>query len=124
MNRLILDMLRRSGILLALMIATALTLGLAAPTFAAAPKGRITAVFEPATGILRVNGDQQNNIITASRDAAGTILINGGTVRITGGRSTVANTSLIEMSATRSASTRPAAPCLARTSSAAPATTP
>ena len=57
----------------------------------------VTAVFSPGTGQLTVFGDAQDNTITASRDAAGTILINGGAVTVRGGTPTVANTSLIEV---------------------------
>jgi len=46
--------------------------------------------------MLSVFGDALDNTITVSRDAAGTILINGGAVVIQGGTATVANTSLIE----------------------------
>jgi Ca2+-binding RTX toxin-like protein len=78
------------------MVATAFNLGMASPT-SAAPQV-ITAQFDPLTGILTVRGDQRNNTIAVGRDAAGTILINGGAVTITGGPSTVANTGLIDVS--------------------------
>ena len=45
-------------------------------------------------GKLNVFGDNLDNTITESRDAAGNILINGGAVAITGGTPTVANTSM------------------------------
>ena len=45
-------------------------------------------------GKLNVFGDNLDNTITESRDAAGSILINGGAVAITGGTPTVANTSM------------------------------
>ena len=45
-------------------------------------------------GKLTVLGDDLDNTITESRDAAGNILINGGAVAISGGKPTVANTSL------------------------------
>jgi Ca2+-binding RTX toxin-like protein len=51
-----------------------------------------------SAGVLTVNGDSLNNTITISRDAAGTILVNGGAVPVVGGRPTVANTSLIRVS--------------------------
>src|SRR5215217_1394761 len=91
-------MMRPSGILFALLIATALTLNLAAPANAANQSNGITAVFTPPTGTLTISGNQQNNTITVSRDAAGTLLVNAGAVRIRGGQATVANTSLIEVS--------------------------
>src|SRR5262249_58363265 len=50
----------------------------------------VTALF--AAGLLRVTGDDQDNVITVSRDAGGTILVNGGAVPIQGGAATVANT--------------------------------
>jgi Ca2+-binding RTX toxin-like protein len=55
----------------------------------------ITATF--ATGILTVIGDSLDNSITAGRNAAGTILVNGGAVSVEGGTPTVANTSLIQI---------------------------
>jgi Ca2+-binding RTX toxin-like protein len=56
----------------------------------------ITASFAPGTHTLTVLGDNLDNTITISRDAAGTILVNGGAVAIAGGTATVANTSLIQ----------------------------
>jgi Ca2+-binding RTX toxin-like protein len=46
----------------------------------------ITGNFNPATGILTALGDNAGNTITASRDAAGNLLVNGGAVPIVGGR--------------------------------------
>ncbi len=57
----------------------------------------ITAKFNAAAGQLDVFGDKLDDTIVASRDAAGTILINNGTVPVQGGAATVANTSLIEV---------------------------
>jgi Ca2+-binding RTX toxin-like protein len=57
----------------------------------------ITADFNPGTGILTITGDDLPNVITVSRNAAGAILINGGTVAIQGGTPTVANTTLIQI---------------------------
>jgi Ca2+-binding RTX toxin-like protein len=54
----------------------------------------VTASFSPATRKLSVFGDNLDNTITESRDAAGNILINGGAVPILGGRPTVANTTM------------------------------
>ncbi len=56
----------------------------------------ITATFIPTPGLLTEFGDNGNNSIVTSRDAAGRILVNGPTVPIIGGTPTVANTSLIE----------------------------
>src|SRR4051812_9628293 len=57
----------------------------------------VTASFATSSGVLSVIGDSLNNTITISRNAAGTILVNGGAVAIVGGPSTVANTSLIQV---------------------------
>jgi Ca2+-binding RTX toxin-like protein len=53
----------------------------------------VTASF--SSGVLNVLGDSLNNTIVVSRNAAGTILVNGGAVPIRGGTATVGNTSLI-----------------------------
>ena len=58
----------------------------------------IKASFEPATGILTGVGDDLDNMITVNRDAAGALLINGGSVSILGGDATVANTTGIQLS--------------------------
>ena len=57
----------------------------------------IKASFSAGAGLLSVFDDNLNNTIIVSRDAAGTILINGGAVTVTGGTATVANTSLIQV---------------------------
>ena len=57
----------------------------------------VTASFSPAGGVLTTLGDALDNTITASRNAAGTILINGGAVVVQGGTPTVANTDLIQV---------------------------
>src|SRR5215213_4167569 len=97
MNWLVLHALRRAWILLGLIIVAALSLGLAAPASAAGSKEVISASFDPATGVLTVSGDDLNNTITISRDAAGTILVNGKAVASKGRASTVANTGLIQV---------------------------
>jgi len=56
----------------------------------------IGGVFTPGSGLLTVLGDALSNNIIFSRNAAGTILVNGGAVTTTGGTPTVANTSLIQ----------------------------
>lgn len=48
-------------------------------------------------GILTVSGDNQDNTISVSRDAAGTLLVNGGLVPVTGGVATADNTFLIRI---------------------------
>src|SRR4051812_44912772 len=57
----------------------------------------ITASFN--NGTLSIAGDDTQNLIMVSRDVAGTILVNGGALAITGGPATIGNTSLIEVSA-------------------------
>src|SRR5262245_31617549 len=54
----------------------------------------VTASF--SAGNLTVFGDALNNTVTISRNAAGTILVNGGAVAVQGGTATVANTKLIQ----------------------------
>jgi Ca2+-binding RTX toxin-like protein len=57
----------------------------------------VTASFSPGAGVLTVFGDARDNTIVVSRDAAGRILVNGGTVAIQGGPATVARTALIQV---------------------------
>src|SRR5262247_4187966 len=57
----------------------------------------IKASFSPTAGLLSVFGDNLDDFITISRDAAGQILVNGGNIPITGGTPTVANTALIQV---------------------------
>jgi Ca2+-binding RTX toxin-like protein len=57
----------------------------------------VTASFVPGAHTLTVFGDNLDNTITISRNAAGTILVNGGAVATPGGTPTVANTSLIQV---------------------------
>src|SRR5262249_52278500 len=54
--------------------------------------------YSAATGVLTVTGDGQDNTIVVSRDAAGTILVNNGTITVQAGTATVANTTLIQLS--------------------------
>ncbi len=55
----------------------------------------VSAFFSPSAGVLTVFGDNLDNDITISRNAAGTLLVNGGATAILGGTATVANTALI-----------------------------
>ena len=55
------------------------------------------ATFSPTNGLLSIFGDDDGNRIVTSRDPAGDILINGGSVSVTGGRPTVNNTTQIEI---------------------------
>ena len=57
----------------------------------------VTASFSAGAGTLTVFGDNLDNNITVSRNAAGQILVNGGAVSILGGTPSVANTSLIQV---------------------------
>jgi Ca2+-binding RTX toxin-like protein len=57
----------------------------------------VTASFIPGAGVLTVFGDALDNNITLSRNAAGTILVNGGAVPVLGGTPTVANTAQMQV---------------------------
>src|SRR5215213_8935919 len=57
----------------------------------------IRSTFLPGSQLLSVFDDSLDNNITVSRNAAGTILVNGGAVSVVGGTPTVANTSLIQV---------------------------
>src|SRR5690348_5925888 len=57
----------------------------------------VTAAFAAASGVLSVVGDDLDNSITISRNAAGRILVNGGAVAVDGGTPTVANTTQIQV---------------------------
>ncbi len=57
----------------------------------------VTATFNPAAGLLTIIGNDLNNGLIVSRNAAGSILVNGGSISVIGGSPTVANTSLIQM---------------------------
>jgi Ca2+-binding RTX toxin-like protein len=57
----------------------------------------VTASFSAQARTLTVFGDALDNTITLSRNAAGTILVNGGAVAVLGGTPTVANTALIQV---------------------------
>ncbi|AWM06597.1 beta strand repeat-containing protein [Bradyrhizobium symbiodeficiens] len=54
----------------------------------------VTAIF--SGGILTVLGNGHNNSVVLGRNAAGTIVVNGGAIAIKGGPATVANTKLIK----------------------------
>lgn len=55
----------------------------------------ITASFTASNGQLTILGDSNPNSIVVSRNATGTLLVNGGAVVATGGTPTIANTSVI-----------------------------
>ncbi len=77
-------------LLIGTVIGTGVVLGLSQPASAAT-----TATF--TNGVLTVFGDNAANTIEVSRNAAGTILVNGGAVPVRGGTPTVANTTLIQV---------------------------
>lgn len=52
----------------------------------------VTAAFSPGGGMLSIFGDALGNTIEVGRNAAGTLLVNGGAVAVLGGTPTVANT--------------------------------
>src|SRR5690606_20621662 len=57
----------------------------------------VTASYLPAQFRLQFVSDEATDTIVVSRNAAGTILINNGTVPVSGGTPTAANTDLIEI---------------------------
>jgi Ca2+-binding RTX toxin-like protein len=57
----------------------------------------VTATFSAAHGVLTVMGDAHDNTIVVSRNAGGSILIDGGAVPIQGGNATTASTRLIQV---------------------------
>src|SRR5262245_8484696 len=57
----------------------------------------VTATLSAAQGVLTVTGDAQDNTITVSRAALGTILVNNVAVTVQGGMTTTATTSLIHI---------------------------
>jgi Ca2+-binding RTX toxin-like protein len=61
------------------------------------PPQVISASFDPGSGILTIIGDELDNTIVVSRNAAGNLLVNNGAVNISGGVPTVANTTLIRI---------------------------
>ena len=71
-----------------------LAAGLIAATTATA-HAAVTASF--ANGALTVTGDNLDNNVAVSRNAAGQILVNGGAVAVIGGTPTVANTAAIKV---------------------------
>ena len=79
-----------------LLASTVLAAGVLAATGVPA-NAAITASFTPGSGALTVFGDNLDNTIVISRNAAGQILVNGGAVAVTGGTPTVANTALIQV---------------------------
>ena len=77
------------------LLATALISGGAMVATAAPANAASTAGF--VAGVLTVRGDAADNVITISRNAAGTILVNGGAIAVAGGTPTVGNTTRISV---------------------------
>jgi Ca2+-binding RTX toxin-like protein len=69
----------------------------AAATFAATPAARAATTATFSAGTLSVSGDNAVNSIVITRNAAGTILVNGGAIAVLGGTPTVANTALVRV---------------------------
>src|SRR4051812_8801718 len=76
------------------MAAAVLAAGVMAGT-ATSAQAAVTSTL--GNGVLSISGDSLDNTIAVSRDAAGTILVNGGAVVTTGGTPTVANTTKIQV---------------------------
>jgi len=76
-------------------LATAVISGGAMVATEGAANAATVATF--SAGTLSVLGDNADNALTISRNAAGTILVNGGAIAVTGGTPTVANTTLIQV---------------------------
>ena len=57
----------------------------------------VSAVFIPTSGILAVLGNDSDNALTVSRDAAGLLLVNNGAVTVRGPQPTITNTVLVQM---------------------------
>ncbi len=85
---------RRNRAARRLLTGAAVAASFAAATTATA-QAAVTASF--SNGVLSINGDSLDNNIAISRNAAGTILVNGGAVAVSGGAATVANTSKIQV---------------------------
>jgi Ca2+-binding RTX toxin-like protein len=56
-----------------------------------------TAVFIASSGTLSVSGDNLANSVTVSRNAAGTLLVNGGAIPVAGGTPTIVNIKRIQV---------------------------
>ena len=86
---------RRGKTVRGLAAGAVLAVGMVAGT-AGTANAAVTASYS-STGTLSVFGDSLANNITISRNAAGTILVNGGAISVVGGTATVGNTSLIQV---------------------------
>jgi Ca2+-binding RTX toxin-like protein len=88
---------RRARTFAVLAVAAALGLGMTARASAQPAPVAPKAAFAPASGVLTVTGNDADNIIIVSRDPAGNILVNRGSVSRGGGTTTVSNTTLIHI---------------------------
>src|SRR5262245_17314033 len=64
---------------------------------AAQVEAPVSAVFIPQSGILAVIGNDSDNNLVVSRDAAGALLVNNGAIAVRGPKPTVANTALVQV---------------------------
>src|SRR5262245_30623968 len=85
---------RRARNLGSVLVAAALSMGLAAPALAQATPS-VSASFN--AGVLTVTGDGADNTISISRNGRGVIEVNGGTVAVGGGTPSIRNTTLIQI---------------------------
>jgi Ca2+-binding RTX toxin-like protein len=79
------------GLVVGSLLSTGVAVGVSQPASATT-----TATF--ANGVLSVVGDSDATAIEVSRDPAGVILVNDGTVGVAGGSPTTATTILIQVS--------------------------
>jgi Ca2+-binding RTX toxin-like protein len=75
----------------------AATLATTAAGLALAPPASAVTNANWSKGILTISGDNAANSIVVSRDAAGHLKVNGGSVRIRGGQATTTNTTRIQV---------------------------
>src|SRR5829696_8025763 len=85
---------RRRRLARRLLVGTTLGAG-AAVALSMTATAATTGTF--SNGVLTVFGDNLANTVEISRNAAGTILVNGGAVAVKGGTPTVANTTQIQV---------------------------
>jgi hypothetical protein len=89
---------RQAGVAMAGAAAGAMTLSLAVLPAGVAHADTVPGVSASFTsGVLTVRGDRHDNTIVISRDAAGTILVNGGAVPIDGAPTVANTTSMIAL---------------------------
>ena len=82
----------------ALTVASVSALAIGSTYLSASPaSAATTSSYQASSRTLTVIGDNLDNTIVVSRNAAGTILVNGGAVPVAGGVPTVANTDTIQV---------------------------